>query len=77
VTVEMQHDLLAAAANLELVLDTIKRSQTVSARQIYGSDFPSPRLDLLLIADTPMQLACFHLRFAEQSGPVLKRTMTT
>lgn len=57
-------DLRGATTNLEIVLDTIKRSATVTPRRIYGDDLLSPRSDLLHLADVSMNLAWFYLGLA-------------
>jgi len=57
-------DLRGAADNLALVLNTIQRSEKVTPRRIYGNDLPSPRLDLLLMADIPMNLAWYYIGLA-------------
>jgi hypothetical protein len=54
-------DLRGAVDNLALVLTTIQRSKKVTSRRIYGVDLPSPRLDLLQMADIPMNLAWFYI----------------
>ena len=57
-------DLRGAADNLALVLGTIKRAQAVTTKPIYGEDLPSPRFDLLKVAEVPMHLAWFYIGLA-------------